>query len=98
MTSRGILGWGAYLPARRLDRSAIASVAGGSGGTGTRAVAGYDEDATTMGVAAARLALRPASTKTRSASAPRPSSTAAAPTSTRPPCSDVPDQDPGLIP
>jgi hydroxymethylglutaryl-CoA synthase len=58
MTSRGILGWGAYLPARRLDRSAIASVAGGGGGTGTRTVASYDEDATTMGVAAARLALR----------------------------------------
>jgi 3-hydroxy-3-methylglutaryl CoA synthase/uncharacterized OB-fold protein len=57
MTSRGILGWGAYLPRRRLDRAAIAPVAGGGGGTGTRTVAGYDEDATTMGVAAARLAL-----------------------------------------
>ena len=58
MTSRGILGWGAYLPRQRLDRAAIPPVAGGGGGTGTRSVAGYDEDATTMGVAAARLALR----------------------------------------
>jgi hydroxymethylglutaryl-CoA synthase len=58
MTARGILGWGAYLPRRRLDRAAIAPVAGAGGGTGTRTVASYDEDATTMGVAAARLALR----------------------------------------
>jgi hydroxymethylglutaryl-CoA synthase len=58
MTARGILGWGAYLPRRRLDRAAISPVAGSGGGNGTRSVAGYDEDATTMGVAAARLALR----------------------------------------
>jgi hydroxymethylglutaryl-CoA synthase len=57
---RGILGWGGYLPYRRLDRAAIAAVAGTGGGTGTRTVASYDEDATTMGVAAARLALRAA--------------------------------------
>ena len=36
----------------------MASVAGGGGGKGTRAVASYDEDATTMAVAAARDALR----------------------------------------
>jgi 3-hydroxy-3-methylglutaryl CoA synthase len=55
---RGILGWGGYLPRRRLDRTDIPLVAGGGGGAGTRTVAGYDEDSTTMGVAAARLALR----------------------------------------
>ena len=53
-----ILGWGAYLPWWRLDRSTIAPVAGGGGGKGTRSVASYDEDATTMAVAAGRAALR----------------------------------------
>jgi hydroxymethylglutaryl-CoA synthase len=57
---RGILGHGAYLPHRRLDRSTIAAVAGGGGGKGSRAVASFDEDTTTMGVEAARLALRSA--------------------------------------
>jgi hydroxymethylglutaryl-CoA synthase len=55
---RGIVGWGTHLPYRRLDRAAIAPVAGAGGGAGTRTVASYDEDATTMGVAAARAALR----------------------------------------
>ncbi|MFJ6574003.1 OB-fold domain-containing protein [Streptomyces sp. NPDC091292] len=50
---RGILGWGAYVPFGRLARCEIAPAL-----SGTRSVAGYDEDATTMGVAAARLALR----------------------------------------
>ncbi|HXY93578.1 MAG TPA: OB-fold domain-containing protein [Acidimicrobiia bacterium] len=54
---RGILSWSAYLPYRRLDRSEIAPVAGQGGGKGTRTVAGYDEDSTTMAVEAARLAL-----------------------------------------
>lgn len=54
----GILSYGAYLPHRRLDRSEIAPVAGTGGGKGTRTVASYDEDTTTMGVEAARLALR----------------------------------------
>src|SRR5262245_878219 len=54
---RGIISHGAYLPYRRLDRSTIAAVAGGGGGKGTRTVASYDEDTTTLGVAAARLAL-----------------------------------------
>jgi 3-hydroxy-3-methylglutaryl CoA synthase/uncharacterized OB-fold protein len=57
---RGILGWGSYLPLRRLDRTTIRPVAGTGGGKGTRTVAGYDEDSTTMGVAAARAALRAA--------------------------------------
>jgi 3-hydroxy-3-methylglutaryl CoA synthase/uncharacterized OB-fold protein len=55
--ARGILGWGGYLPYRRLDRTTISAVAGTGGGQGTRTVASYDEDTTTMGVAAARLAL-----------------------------------------
>ena len=55
---RGILSYGAYLPYRRLDRTTIAAVAGGGGGQGTRTVASYDEDTTTLGVEAARLALR----------------------------------------
>jgi hydroxymethylglutaryl-CoA synthase len=54
---RGIVAWGAYLPHWRLDRSEIAAVAGGGGGRGTRTVASYDEDATTMAVEAARAAL-----------------------------------------
>src|SRR5262245_61261594 len=60
MSMRGILGWGTYLPYRRLDRTTIAAVAGGGGGKGTRTVASYDEDTTTMGVEAARRALRDA--------------------------------------
>jgi len=59
MGTRGIAGAAAYLPHRRLDRTTIAAVSGGGGGKGTRTVAGYDEDTTTMGVEAARLALRP---------------------------------------
>ncbi|HEX2574741.1 MAG TPA: 3-oxoacyl-[acyl-carrier-protein] synthase III C-terminal domain-containing protein [Aquihabitans sp.] len=55
---RGIISHGAYLPHRRLDRSTIAAVAGTGGGKGTRTVASYDEDTTTMGVEAARRALR----------------------------------------
>ncbi len=55
---RGVLGWGVHLPHRRLDRSAIAPVAGSGGGKGMRTAAGYDEDTTTMGVEAARRALR----------------------------------------
>jgi hydroxymethylglutaryl-CoA synthase len=55
---RGILALGAHLPHRRLDRTTIAAVAGGGGGKGTRTVAGYDEDATTLAVEAARSVLR----------------------------------------
>ena len=55
---RGLLGHAGYIPYRRLDRSTIAAVAGSGGGKGTRSVASYDEDTTTMGVEAGRLALR----------------------------------------
>jgi 3-hydroxy-3-methylglutaryl CoA synthase len=56
----GIISAAGYVPYRRLDRSAIAKTFGSGGGRGTRAVAGYDEDTTTMGVEAARLALKSA--------------------------------------
>jgi 3-hydroxy-3-methylglutaryl CoA synthase len=55
--SAGIAAWGTYLPYWRLQRSAIASVLGSGGGRGSRAVASYDEDTTTLGVEAGRRAL-----------------------------------------
>jgi 3-hydroxy-3-methylglutaryl CoA synthase/uncharacterized OB-fold protein len=57
---RGIISAGAYVPYRRLDRSEIAAFFGSGGGRGARSVAAYDEDTTTMGVEAARFALRSA--------------------------------------
>ncbi|HUD17595.1 MAG TPA: OB-fold domain-containing protein [Acidimicrobiales bacterium] len=57
---RGILSIAGYVPYRRLQRSAVAAVFGSGGGKGTRSVASHDEDTTTMGVEAARLALRSA--------------------------------------
>ena len=55
---RGIVSIAGYVPYRRLQRSAVAQLFGSGGGKGTRSVASYDEDTTTMGVEAARLALR----------------------------------------
>ena len=49
-----------YVPYRRLARADIAAFMGSGGGKGTRAVASHDEDTTTLGVEAARLALRSA--------------------------------------
>ena len=60
---RGVIGWGTHVPYRRLDRTTIRAVAGNGGGKGARAVASYDEDATTMGVAAARSTLRSVDTR-----------------------------------
>ncbi len=57
---RGIISAAGYVPYWRLDRSQIAATFGSGGGKGTRAVASYDEDTTTMGVEAARLALKSA--------------------------------------
>ena len=57
---RGITSAAAYVPFRRLDRSQISGFLGTGGGRGTRSVASHDEDTTTMGVEAARLALRAA--------------------------------------
>lgn len=52
-----LIGYGAYIPYWRLDAADIRSVLGSSGGKGTRAVAAFDEDSTTMAVEAARNAL-----------------------------------------
>ena len=57
----GIVSYGVYLPYWRLQRSAITTALGSGGGKGTRSVASYDEDTTSMGVEAARIALRSAS-------------------------------------
>jgi hydroxymethylglutaryl-CoA synthase len=51
-----IVSYGTYLPWWRLDRARIGEALG-TFGTGTRAVASYDEDTTTMGVEAARACL-----------------------------------------
>jgi hydroxymethylglutaryl-CoA synthase len=58
--TRGILAAAGYVPHGRLDRTEIASFVGSGGGKGTRSVAWYDEDTTTLGVEAARLARRAA--------------------------------------
>ena len=55
---RGVISAAGYVPYRRLDRCEIAAVFGAGGGSGTRAVASFDEDTTTMGQASADLALR----------------------------------------
>ena len=54
----GLIAYGAYIPYNRLRRSRIAEVLGSGGGPGSRAVASYDEDTTSMGAEAARAALR----------------------------------------
>jgi 3-hydroxy-3-methylglutaryl CoA synthase/uncharacterized OB-fold protein len=59
---RGILGAAGYIPYRRLERSEIGRFLGAGGAAGTRSVASHDEDTTTMGVEAARLALRATTT------------------------------------
>ena len=52
-----IVAWGTYVPIHRLDRGLIGAALGTPGGAGTRSVASYDEDTTSMGVEAARNAL-----------------------------------------
>ena len=53
----GVVSYGTYVPYFRLDKKSIATSMGSGGGKGTRAVASYDEDTTSMGVEAARNAL-----------------------------------------
>jgi hydroxymethylglutaryl-CoA synthase len=60
----GIVAWGTYLPYWRLDRKAIGLALGSPAGRGTRTVASYDEDTTTLGVEAARRALGSAAAPT----------------------------------
>jgi 3-hydroxy-3-methylglutaryl CoA synthase/uncharacterized OB-fold protein len=57
---RGIISAAGYVPYHRLQRQAIGAVFKGSAPKGARSVASYDEDTTTLGVEAARLALRSA--------------------------------------
>ena len=57
---QGILSAAGYVPYWRLDRGQIKETFGAGGGRGQRAVASYDEDSTSMGVEAARIALRTA--------------------------------------
>ena len=54
----GIVAYGAYVPYWRLQRGTIGVALGSGGGKGSRSVASYDEDTTSMGVEAARIALR----------------------------------------
>jgi 3-hydroxy-3-methylglutaryl CoA synthase/uncharacterized OB-fold protein len=54
----GLVAYGTYVPSYRLDRATIAQALAVSAGKGTRAVASFDEDSTSMGVEAARAALR----------------------------------------
>ncbi len=53
----GLVGYGAYIPYYQLERTRIAEVLGSGGGSGTRSVAAFDEDTTSMAVAAGRAAL-----------------------------------------
>ena len=61
---RGIIRAAGYVPYWRLQRSAIGAFHG-VGGKGTRSVASYDEDPTTLAVEAARLALEGATVTPR---------------------------------
>ncbi|MHB1503437.1 MAG: OB-fold domain-containing protein [Acidimicrobiales bacterium] len=55
--TRGIVAYGTYVPYWMLARSSITQALGIPAGPGTRAVASYDEDTTTMAVEAGRRAL-----------------------------------------
>ena len=53
----GLVGYGAYIPYWRLQRSAITGALGSGGGKGLRSVASFDEDTTSLAVEAGRNAL-----------------------------------------
>ena len=55
---QGIVAYAAYLPAHRLALADVAATLGAGRGKGTRVVASFDEDSTTLAVEAARAALR----------------------------------------
>ena len=54
---RGIIAYGSYVPYYRLQKGAITEALGTGGGRGTRSVASYDEDATSMAVEAGRITM-----------------------------------------
>ncbi len=58
----GIVGWGVYLPFWRLERASIGAAFGTARGRGSRSVASFDEDTTTLGVEAGRRCLELAGT------------------------------------
>lgn len=53
----GITAYGTYIPRARLDRATIGTALRTRAGRGTRAVASYDEDTTSLGVEAAQRAI-----------------------------------------
>lgn len=53
---RGIISYGTYVPYFRLRRSTISAALGTPAGSGSRAVASFDEDSTTMAVEAGHVA------------------------------------------
>ncbi|WP_416063856.1 OB-fold domain-containing protein [Rhodococcus indonesiensis] len=53
----GVVSYGVHVPIWRLDRAEIGKTLGTPSGRGTRAVAGFDEDSTSMGVEAGLSAL-----------------------------------------
>ena len=53
----GILAYGTYVPSGRVQLADVAATLGIKAGKGARVVASFDEDSTTMGVAAARAAM-----------------------------------------
>ena len=55
---QGIVAYAAYLPAHRLALADVAATLGAGRGKGTRVVASFDEDSTTLAVEAARAALQ----------------------------------------
>src|SRR5437773_9128215 len=57
---RGIAGYGVYVPHWRLDRKSLATALGAPSGRGRRSVAGSCEGTRSLGVEAARAALRAA--------------------------------------
>ena len=58
MGVHGIISYGAYIPRGSLLRSSIVEFTGKGSNKGSRSVASYDENTTTMGVEAARNALK----------------------------------------
>jgi 3-hydroxy-3-methylglutaryl CoA synthase/uncharacterized OB-fold protein len=63
----GIVAYGVYVPYYRIDRKTIGDALGVAAAKGSRAVASYDEDVTSMGVEAARVAVRGAGVPTPAA-------------------------------
>ncbi|MFI7669618.1 OB-fold domain-containing protein [Nocardia sp. NPDC049526] len=59
MTNYGITSYGTYLPAHRVSLADIGATLNTNAGKGVRVAAAFDEDSTTMGVAAAAAALTP---------------------------------------